>query len=292
MNYLASVEEAIDYIEGHLDEELCSEEIARAVGYSPYHLTHIFTAVIGEPIGSYTQKRRLANACKKLLYTKQRIIDVALESGFSSSEAFSRAFKSVYGVSPHAYRKNQIELYAGAKKRLDRESLQHLAHRITIKPSFVELEHILVAGIRTETSVRHNKLPCLWQRFHEMCDLLPLSPDIRYFGICETGRTKTCITKDGDVLFSEMVGVEVNDAFPLPDGMETKIIQGGRYAVFTHEGTLSTLKNTYDYIWGSWAIFTKETLDDREDFEIYDQRFLGPHHSNSQLDIYIPVKKN
>ena len=76
----------------------------------------------------------------------------------------------------------------------------------------------------------------------------------------------------------------------MPKGVDVKIIPGGRYAVFTHKGTVATLLKTYDYIWGSWVLFTKEKLDEREDFEIYDKRFLGADNVDSQIDIYIPVK--
>ncbi|MNW67141.1 Bacterial transcription activator, effector binding domain [compost metagenome] len=72
--------------------------------------------------------------------------------------------------------------------------------------------------------------------------------------------------------------------------MNTKIIPGGKYAVFTHKGTIANLIKTYDYIWRSWVLFAKETLDDREDFEIYDKRFLGADDADSQIDIYIPIK--
>lgn len=290
MDYLASLEKAIEYIEQNLEEELYSEDIAKAAGYSLYHLSHIFTAVIGEPIGSYIQKRRLSNSCKKLLYTKKRIIDIALDSGFGSSEAFSRAFKSTYGVSPIIYRKNNADLYTGTKKMLDRETILHLAKGITIKPHIVELDKITVAGIRGETSTLDNVLADLWNRLFEICSQIPASPEARRFGICETDRTKTYISKDGNVAFSEIVGIEVDGLGQLPEGVDTKIIPGGRYAVFTHRGTVDTLIKTYDYIWGSWILFTKETLDDREDFEIYDERFLGADNADTQIDIYIPVK--
>jgi len=290
MDYLTSLEKAIEYIEQHLDEELFSKDIAKAAGYSIYHLTHIFTAVIGEPIGSYIQKRRLSNSCKKLLYSNKRIIDIAMESSFGSSEAYSRAFKSVYGVSPVVYRKNNSDLYTGSKKMLDRESLLHLADGITIKPRFVELDKIFVAGIRGETSILHNILPDLWNNLHEICSQIPASSEARRFGICETDRTKTKISKDGNVTFTEMVGIEVDNFQRLPKGVATKILPGGRYAVFTHKGTVAALLKTYDYIWGSWILITRETLDDREDFEIYHKRFLGADHVDSQIDIYIPVK--
>ncbi|SDE57919.1 transcriptional regulator, AraC family [Fontibacillus panacisegetis] len=290
MDYLASLEKAIEYIEQNLDEELFSEDIAKAAGYSLYHLTHIFTAVIGEPIGSYIQKRRLSNSCKKLLYSNKRIIDIAIESGFGSSEAFSRAFKSVYGVSPVVYRKNNSDLYIGSKMMIDREALLHLAEGITIKPRIVEIDKIFVAGIRGETSILHNILPDLWNRLFEIRNQIPTSYEARRFGICETDRTKTNISKDGNVTFSETVGIEVDNFQCLPRNVNTKIIPGGRYAVFTHKGTVATLIKTYDYLWGSWVLFTKETLDEREDFEIYDKRFLGADNVDSQIDIYIPIK--
>lgn len=290
MDYLASLEKAIEYIEQHLDEELTSEDIAQTAGYSLYHLTRIFTAVIGEPIGSYIQKRRLSTAAKKLLYSQQRIIDIALESGFGSSEAFSRAFKTIYGISPFTYRKNKTELYLGAKKMLDREALQHLSNGVTLKPTIIQIDDILVAGIRAETSIQHNILPDLWNKFHQIHNQISASPDARCFGICETDRKETYLTKDGNISFIEMVGIEVKDSTSLPKEVETKRIQGGRYAVFTHVGTVTTLPKTYDYICGSWVLFTKETLDDREDFEIYDQRFVGPDNTASQIDIYIPLK--
>ena len=290
MDYLLSLERAIEYIELHLDEELYSEDIAREAGYSLWYLTRIFAAVIGEPMGSYIQKRRLSNACKKLLYSDKRIIDIAVDSGFGSSEAFSRAFKNSYGVSPSVYRKNNLDLYTGSKKMLDRKTLLHLAEGVTIKPRMIEMDEISVAGIRGETSVMHNVLPELWSDLVAMYERIPSQNGARRFGICETDRMKTNRSKDGNVAFTEFVGVEVNGIGCLPEGIYAKTISGGRYAVFTHNGTVATLLKTYDFIWGSWVLFTKEILDAREDFELYDERFLGVDNVASQIDIYIPVK--
>ncbi len=290
MNYLVSLEKAIDYIEQHLNEEIVSEDIAKAAGYSLYHLTRIFTATIGEPIGSYIQKRRLSDACKMLLHSDKRVLDIAIESGFSSSESFSRAFKMIYGISPVKYRKNGLDLYTGSKKMLDRESLLHLDRQITIRPEIAQFEPIRIAGIHGQISTQHNILPELWGHMTQIAESIPLPPDARRIGICESDRDKVSITADGDIVFSEMVGMEIDGQQQLPETLDSKIIPGGRYAVFTHKGSISTLIKTYDYIWGSWILFTKEILDDREDFEIYDERFLGYQHPDSQIDICIPVK--
>lgn len=97
MKELSPLERAIEYIEMHLDESIGLNDVSRETGYSYYYMTRLFSSVLGEPAGRYISRRRLYKASEKLLYTDRRVIDIALESGFESSEAFSRAFKAVFG---------------------------------------------------------------------------------------------------------------------------------------------------------------------------------------------------
>ncbi len=219
------------------------------------------------------------------------MIDIALGSGFESPEAFSRAFKSVYRVSPQAYRKNRLDVLLGAKERLDTGLLDHLARNVTVHPKIVDLPIIKAAGLRGETTLRDNRLRELWERANAAFPQIPnLVPGGRGFGICEACQSNTLYTMNDDVLFTEVAGAEVSSFDGLPEAFAKKIIPGGRYAVFTHRGTLSRLPQTFDYIWGTWFLTTKEEMDDREDFEMYDSRFLGYDHPDSEIDLYVPVK--
>ena len=74
MDYKKVLEQAVIYIEQHLNEGLSVEEVSKVTGYSYYHLNRQFIAVLGESIGNYIKKRRLANAAQKLLYTDEKII--------------------------------------------------------------------------------------------------------------------------------------------------------------------------------------------------------------------------
>ncbi len=291
MDYRKALERAVVYIEDRLGDDIKVDEVAKAAGYSYYHLNRQFMAVLGEGLGSYIKKRRLAEAAKRLLYSNEKIIDIALDSGFESSEAFSRAFKAVYRVSPQAYRGNRLDILLGAKERLDTGLLDHLARNVTVHPKIVELPEIKVAGLRGETTLRDNKLRELWERAN---GLFPQIPGIvkggRGFGICEACQSNTLYTMNDDVIFTEVAGAEVSSFDGLPEILVRKIIPGGRYAVFTHRGTLSMLPRTFDYIWGTWFLTTKEEMDDREDFEMYDARFLGYDRPDSEIDLYIPVK--
>jgi len=50
------------------------------------------------------------------------------------------------------------------------------------------------------------------------------------------------------------------------------------------------LLRTFEYIWGTWFFTTKEEIDWREDFEMYDERYLGYDHPDSEIDLYVPVR--
>lgn len=98
------VQDALNYIETNLSEELSLDEIANAVGFSKFYFNRTFQSDIGMPVYDYIRKRRLANAASLLLSTDVSIINIALTSCFESQEAFTRAFKSVYQIPPGRYR--------------------------------------------------------------------------------------------------------------------------------------------------------------------------------------------
>jgi AraC family transcriptional regulator len=288
LDYLKSLERAITYIENNLCD-VGVEEVARQTGYSYYHLTRLFTAVLGESVGSYIKKRRLADAAQKLLYTDKRVIDIAIENGFDSSEAFSRAFKVIYKTSPINYRRNRLDVIVGSKKPLKSEQLRHLATGVSVHPQIVEMKEIKVAGIRGSTTLNDNVIPRLWDRFWCIRPSIPNTlPTSRAYGICESG--ETFFSMNGDMTFTEVVGIEVISFNSMPESIVNKTLPSGKYAVFTHTGSLKNLRNTYEYIWGTWMVGNKEQLDNREDFEAYDLRYLGYDHPNTQFDIYIPLK--
>lgn len=291
MDYRETLEQAVVYIEEHLGEDITVEDVARFVGYSYYHLTRQFNAVLGESVGSYIKGRRLADAAKKLLYSNGKVIDIAMEAGFDSSEAFSRAFKAIYHVSPRVYRQNRLDLFVSAKKRLEPELFTHRVKNLTVHPKIVEIPKIQTAGLRVQTTIKNNILPESWFRFMDVVDQIPnRTAGGRGFGICEASREGNTIYQMTDeVRFSEVISVEVDSFEGLEKPFVPKMIEGGKYAVFTHKGSLESIVVTFQYIWGTWMMNTKEELDARQDFECYDGRFLGYRNPESEVDIYIPV---
>jgi AraC family transcriptional regulator len=93
-----------------LDDTLLLDSLASAVGYSKYHATRHFKELTGETFRYYLRLRRLAFSVIELRDSSESIINIAVKYGFSSQEAFTRAFKNEYGITPNSYRKNPVPL--------------------------------------------------------------------------------------------------------------------------------------------------------------------------------------
>src|SRR5262245_7049845 len=107
MDYSEPINQAIDYIENNLTEAVTLEKISAAAGYSPFHFGRLFLALIGETPGEYLRKRRLSEAARELVVSRRKILDIALDYQFQSQEAFTRAFKKRFRVSPALYRRKR-----------------------------------------------------------------------------------------------------------------------------------------------------------------------------------------
>lgn len=287
MKQFLPLERAIEYIENHLNEPIGLSDVSRETGYSYYHMTRLFSSVLGESVGRYINRRRLYNASEKLIHSNQRVIHIALDCGFKSPEAFSRAFKAAFGSSPVDYRKAGLDLVVNAKRELVPGDVDHIANNLSHFPEILMLEEMKVAGLRGSTSLSDNRLPKLWEQF--LCSY----PDFYHstgtgYGICET--RQTTYTKDGDVSFSVMVGSPVNGCVNVPPALIRKTLRAGRYAVFTHRGTFANLFKTYQYIYGTWLPATGEELDDREDFEVYEREVKSFDDPGNEVKIFIPIK--
>lgn len=103
MIWISKIQEAIDYIEHNLFEPLNAETVGRAINYAPSSFSNIFSAVVGYSIGEYIRFRRLSIAAEQLVKGDITITDMAFNCGFESVEAFSRAFKRLFGYTPSQF---------------------------------------------------------------------------------------------------------------------------------------------------------------------------------------------
>ncbi|ULQ59299.1 helix-turn-helix transcriptional regulator [Brucepastera parasyntrophica] len=88
------------------DESLTLQSLSKKLGYSGFHTTRRFKELSGMVLRDYIRLRKLAFALFEVRDTNTSFLDIAVKYGFASHEAFTRAFKSAYGITPKQYRKN------------------------------------------------------------------------------------------------------------------------------------------------------------------------------------------
>ncbi|WP_019910506.1 AraC family transcriptional regulator [Paenibacillus sp. HW567] len=290
MEYFEQIEHALEFIEQNLKNEITAPDVAGAAAYSYSHFHRVFETAVGETVGGYIRSRRLSKAAEELLYTDKRIIDIALSFRFESHEAFGRAFKKLYRVTPMQYRINRTDTIIGRKSALSYDALLH-RQRVSLQSEIVMVPDMHLVGTRFPVSIEENSSIEMWplfnNRIHEIRNRVLNSA--RYC-IYEAHGKCDYDSLDAQAATTAFIGVAVTLHDSIPDGMVLKKFRGGKYAHFIHTGTTASLLYTYQYIWGSWIPYNKIELAERDDIECFTERFKGAVDETSETDIYIPIE--
>lgn len=106
MSYSAMAHAMINYLEGHLDH-FEMREMSDRFGFSDIYLRELFARHVGMPIMQYYRRRKLMVSAFEILHSDKNILDIALESGFSNHESYTRAFRRVFGMTPSCFRRER-----------------------------------------------------------------------------------------------------------------------------------------------------------------------------------------
>ena len=105
MNNIQLLNQAFELIDGDQAVSISPSVLAHRFGFSRSYFDGLFVRMVGESLGSYLRRRRLDWAADELASGQRRIIEVALDAGYDSQEAFTRAFERRYGRTPGEFRR-------------------------------------------------------------------------------------------------------------------------------------------------------------------------------------------
>jgi AraC family transcriptional regulator len=273
-------QKALWFIESHLADQLTLDEIAGVAGISRFHLVRAFAAATGLSVMRYVRARRLSEAARALAGGAPDILTLALEADYGSHEAFTRAFRDHFGVTPEIVR---------SSTRLDKLNLQEAIVMDSTfidnlqAPRFQTGNAFLVAGVGERyTCDTSAAIPGQWQRFHQSVESIPGRIGKVAYGVCCNG--------DDAGNFDYIAGVEVSDFSDLPREFSRVRIPEQKYAVFTHRDHISTIRRTVNTIWNHWLPASGLKAADAPNFERYDENF-DPLTGNGGLEIWVPVRE-
>jgi len=274
-----AVEKALWFIESHFAREITLEEIATTVGVSRFHMTRAFGTATGHSIMRYVRGRRLTEAAKALSHGAPDILSVALDAGYGSHEAFTRAFREEFGVTPETIRTH------GHLQKIDVVEPIKLDETLLIKLEPPRLEsgrRLLIAGIGARyTCEASGGIPSQWQRFIPHLDHIPGQIGGIAYGVSCNG--------DDAGSFDYVCGVEVKDFLRIPADWSRVRIAEQKYAVFAQRDHISTIRSTWNTIWNEWLPNSEYEVADAPDFERYDEHFNSTTGIGG-FEIWIPVK--
>jgi AraC family transcriptional regulator len=274
------VEKSLWFIENRLSGEISLQEIARSAGVSSHYLARAFGAATGRSLMRYARGRRLSEAAKKLAAGAPDILTVALDAGYGSHEAFSRAFREYFGMPPDALRAegSVATLKLMEPIRMDKTLLTNLAPpRITLS------EELLIAGISARYTFETNEaIPSQWQRLEPHLGHVPGQVGPETYGLSADFRS------DGS--FEYVTGVRVIGFSELPNGFTAYRLLPRKYAVFSHRGHVSELRRTHYTIWNKWLPDSHMAFADAPNFELYQKEF-DPRTGEGPIDIWMPIKE-
>jgi AraC family transcriptional regulator len=234
-----TVQKALWYVETHSCQALTLEQVASAIQVSPYHLTRAFAAVMGTPLMRYVRRRRLSEAARQLAAGATDIMAVAIDHGYGSHEAFSRAFKEEFRVTPESVR---LQGHHNNLALTEPIAMSATPAPQLGSPRIETLSPKRLAGIVERYDCESTAgFPKQWQRFASYLGHIAKQIGRDVYGVS--------YNFDDEGKFDYLSGAEVRDHTELPFGLVQLDLPEQKYAVFSYGGHVAEIRAVLATIW-------------------------------------------
>ncbi|MFF1904673.1 GyrI-like domain-containing protein [Kitasatospora sp. NPDC058218] len=279
---LEHVNRAMEYVEEHLDGAIDVAELARIARTSEYHFRRMFSALAGMPLSEYVRRRRLTVAGAEVLAGERTLLDVAVRYGYTSGEAFARAFRAMHGVGPGEARRGGVALQSQPRMsfRLVVEGSSSMEYRIVEKPAF------RVVGRRARVPLVHEGANPAIAAFirgiaPDVVDRIAALSDQDPDGIVSVTEFFSESREEGvelDYYHAVVAGADT----VVPDGLDVREVPAGTWAVFSNTGTFpQALQEMWRDVYTQW--FPSNPYESQPGPEILRTRFLPDGVAEAQL---------
>ncbi len=278
MEWIQSLNSAINYMEEHLLTDLSCEEIAKHIHSTSFHFQRVFSLLTGMTVGEYIRNRRLSLAGQELIISDAKVIEVSLKYGYETPESFTKAFSRFHGITPNQAKREGSSLKSFNRLiiKIELEGGNIMDYKIVKRE-----EYTVLAKTRYFTSENSTEeIPKFWSEYFRdgshktVCGML---------GICEQ-------EKEGCKEFRYGIGSECSENAEVPNGFEKLTIPAYTWAVFKCVGPMPhTIQNMWKRVYSEWLPQSEYELIPDYDIELYTD---GNNQSEEYVsEIWVPVKK-
>lgn len=246
---IAAISAALDFIEQHLREDICVEDMAASCGYSLFHFIRLFNQCVHHTPYDYLIRRRLAGTAGELLHTRRRLIDIALDYRFQNAETFSRVFHRVFGLQPSRVRKQGWLDSRLILQRCDLALMRHyLRFGIPHASRIMQAERWL-AGLPMESDISLVKMKEIRERLK-----LAFPASFGWYWL------RTYPVNGSQAEPADFAGVQIADPGGLPAHLFARRLPAGAWAVFTGQRLIENIHFSRAYIYQTWTANTGEKI--------------------------------
>jgi AraC family transcriptional regulator len=278
-DYAIRLERVFGWLADHLDDDrLDFAVLAEVACMSPYHFHRIYHAMQGETAADTVRRLRLHRAAVELITGELPVVRIARRAGYGSQEAFTRAFKTAYGVPPARYRASFVPSLTprGAEDAMDTT--------MTFQATIRETPTLRVAALAHRGD--YLNIGSTFERLAAMAAGQGLfGPWTRSLGIYYDDPSST----PREALHADAC-VTVPDGMTPSGELQLREIRGGRYAVTLHVGPYAELHIPYTWLYGTWLPQSGEEAADAPSIEEYlnDARIVPA--SELRTEIWLPLR--
>lgn len=288
MDWLTGIQNAINYIENHLTEEIDYDKVAEKAACSFFYFQRIFSILCGLTLGDYIRNRRLTLAGSELSVSNAKIIDIALKYGYESPESFTRAFSKFHGITPSNARKNgsKLKSFSPLSVKITLNGGSIMNYKIVEKPAFAIIEKVESHSV--ENSANKKSIPDFWTRSHNdgtVKQLIDLTSDKTYiFGVCYGNMPED--TKTFDYSIAALCAPNTD----IPTGFRKNTIPARTWAVFECIGAMpDAIQNMWHKIVSEFFPTSGYQPTYEMDIEAYAEGDMSSPDYRSE--IWIPIVK-
>ena len=277
MDWIRTINTAIEYMEKHLTDGIALADIAKHVNLSAFHFQRAFSLLTGMSPAEYLRKRRLSQAGADLLGGGAKVIDTAMKYCYESPESFTKAFTRFHGVSP-----------AQVKKGSPVQFMNRFTVRITIEGGSIleysiekwEAMDLLMHAKEFHAETSEAEIPAFWDEYYASTEYRKIPG---YLGLCAQQKT------DGDG-FRYGIGCKASDVEGVPEGFEIIHIPEYTWEVFRCAGPVpGAIQAMWERIYKEWLPVSEYEL--IPDYDIENYLPGDPSSRDYVSEICIPVRK-
>lgn len=282
MEWIERLNNAMKYIEEHLEEKIDYDQLAKIACCSTYHFQRMFSYMADMPLSEYIRRRRMSRAAVDLRSSDEKVIDIGLKYGYDSPTAFNRAFHNVHGIAPSQAKIHGVTLKAfpPISFKITIKGDVEMDYRVEKKESFRIIG--VSEALHKEIEKNFQTVPMMWHNastngtIEQLTSMMNIEP-MGVLGV------SVCNEHEDWRYF-----IAVASDKPITGKLEEYTVPTATWAIFPGQGAMPhSIQELEKRIVTEWLPTSGYEYANAPDIEVY----LNANPEDAQFEVWIPVVK-